>query len=252
MKNLNRSLFLIIIVAIFSCNNNKNFDPQALYNELSMDATANTLTDEEEKNGWQLLFNGQDFSGWHGYNLEDVPDFWIIEDNAMTMTTKGGGESQDIITDEVYDDFALSVEYKLTEAANSGIIFQVKEDAKYKFPYETGPEFQIIDDEGYNGKLENWQVSGANYAMYSPLVKAYKPVGEWNHILLVVTDNHVTHMLNGEVVVEYVKYSDEWQKLRDSGKWNDFPDYGKFDVGHISLQNHGTKVWFRDVKIKEL
>ncbi len=252
MKNLYLNLLLLFTVLMFACNTEKNVDPKSLYNELNKDAPANTITEEEKENGWQLLFNGKDFSSWHGYNMDEVPDSWIIEDHAMTMTTKGGGESQDIITGEVYDDFALNIEYKLTEAANSGIIFQVKEDPKYKYPYETGPEFQIIDEEGYNGKLEDWQISGANYAMYTPQVKAYKPVGEWNHILLVVNGNHVTHMLNGKVVVEYDKYSDEWQKLRKSGKWNDYPDYGKFDEGHISLQNHGSKVWFRNIKIKEL
>jgi hypothetical protein len=88
--------------------------------------------------------------------------------------------------------------------------------------------------------------------MYPPLVKPYKPLGEWNEILLVVDGNKVTQMLNGEVVVQYVKYSDEWKKLRNSGKWANFPDWGKFDEGHIDLQNHGTKVWFRNIKIKEL
>jgi hypothetical protein len=251
MKNL---IYILFIVAplLFSCSTQKNLSPRTLYEELDKNAAVNTLSEQEARNGWKLLFNGKDFSGWHGFNMEDVPDFWIIEDQAMTMTTTGGAESQDIITDNVYGSFAFSVEYRLTEKANSGIIFQVKEDSKYEFPYETGTEFQIIDEEGYSGALEDWQISGANYAMYPPATRPYKPVGEWNHAFLVVDGNKVTFILNGEAVVEYEKYSDEWQKLRDSGKWNDFPDYGKFDTGHISLQNHGTKVWFRNVKIKEL
>ncbi len=184
--------------------------------------------------------------------MAGIPDCWIIEDQSLTMTTEGGAESQDIITDKTYKDFAFTAEFKLTKGANSGIIFQVMEDTLYKFPYETGPEFQVIDRENWPDPLEDLQTCGANYAMYSPRVKPFKPVGEWNRLLIVVKGNKVTQILNGEVTVEYEKYSDEWTKLRNSGKWADYPDYGKYDEGHISLQNHGTKVWYRNIMIKEL
>ena len=108
------------------------------------------------------------------------------------MNTKGSGESQDIITNKKYRNFALSVEYKLTPAANSGIIYQIEEDTIYKFPYETGPEFQVIDHEGWPDKLEEWQINGSNYAMYPPKAKPFKPVGEWNNLFLYVKDNKVT------------------------------------------------------------
>jgi hypothetical protein len=253
MKNLmNKFLFLLLVIIIFSCSTKKSNDPLSLYSELNKNAPANALTRNEKKNGWQLLFDGKNTTGWHGYSMTVFPDCWTIEDGAYTMTTKGGAESQDIITNKVYKSFAFSIEYKLTKGANSGIIFQVAEDPKYKFPYETGPEFQIIDQENWPDSLEDWQICGANYAMYPPKSKPYKPLGEWNHILLVVNGNNVTQMLNGQVIVEYVKNSDEWKKLRDSGKWANYPDYGKYDEGHISLQNHGTKVWYRNIKIKEI
>lgn len=253
---MNRSIYFFILVSAFfsflACSQNQSTDPMTLWSELDHEAQANTLTPGEKNNHWQLLFDGHSFNGWHGYNMEGIPDSWIVEDSALTMTTVGGHESQDIITDKTYKDFAFCFEYKLTEAANSGIIFQIKEDPTYRFPYETGPEFQIIDQKGWPGKLEEWQISGANYAMYVPVKKPYKPVGEWNEGMIIVKDNHVTQLLNGEIVVEYEKYSDEWNELRNSGKWSDYPDYGKFDEGYISLQNHGTKVWFRDLKMKEL
>lgn len=245
-------LLLLPAMIIISCNTVKDNNPLSLYAGLDRSAPANMLTKKEKKDGWQLLFDGQNTTGWHGYNMNVFPDCWTIEDGSFTMTTEGMAESQDIITDKVYKNFAFSVDYKLTESANSGIIFQVCEDPKYKFPYETGPEFQIIDQDNWPDPLEDWQICGANYAMYPPKSKPYKPLGEWNHILLVVDGNKVTHMLNGEVVVEYIKNSDEWKNLRDSGKWLNFPDYGKYDEGHISLQNHGTKVWFRNIKIKEI
>jgi hypothetical protein len=245
-------LLAIIAACLISCTSSEPKDAKGLYSEVDKKAAPNTLTAKEKKNGWQLLFDGSTTTGWHGYNMSVFPDCWAIDAGCLTMNTKGGAESQDIITDKIYKNFAFSVDYKTETGANSGIIFQVKEDTIYKFPYETGPEMQIIDDEGWPDKLEEWQKSGANYAMYSAKTKAHKPVGEWNNLFIAVKDNKVTQILNGVVVVEYEKYSDEWTRLRNSGKWASFPDYGKYDEGHISLQNHGTKVWFRNIKLKEI
>lgn len=261
MKELTAKIMMLLLaILLFSCGTEKkkeksaeiNQDPLTLYAELDKQAPVNTLTETEKENGWKLIFDGQNFTGWHGYNMSGIPDVWVVEDSALTMTTVGGAESQDIITDATYKDFAFSVEFKLTEGANSGIIFQIKEDTMYQFPYMTGPEYQVIDHSNWPDSLEDTQTLGANYAMYAPKATPAKPIGEWNHALIVVKGNQVTQLLNGEVVVEYEKYSDEWQKLRDSGKWADFPDYGKYDEGHISLQNHGTKVWYRNAKIKVL
>ena len=240
------------MAVIISCGKSKPKDAVALYAEIDKIAAPNTLTDKEKKNGWQLLFDGKTTAGWHGYNMKIFPDCWAIEDESLTMNSKGSQEDQDIITNKKYRDFVLSLEYKLTKAANSGIIFQVEEDPKYKFPYETGPEFQVIDHENWPDKLEDWQMNGANYAMYPPIAKPYKALGEWNQLFLMVKGNMVTQMLNGVVVVKYEKNSEEWMKLRNSGKWSAFPDWGKFDEGYISLQNHGTKVWYRSIKLKEI
>jgi hypothetical protein len=253
MKNFKlKILFGLMTVIIIACGRPDPYDAQVLSAELDKNSPPNTLSAREIKNNWQLLFDGTTTDGWRGYNMQDFPDCWSIEDGSFTMNTQGGGEDQDIITTRKYRDFALSLEYKLTSAANSGIIYQIAEDTIYRFPYETGPEFQIIDHEGWPGPLEDWQINGANYAMYPPMAKPFRPAGEWNHALLVIKGNQVTQMLNGEVVVKYEKYSEEWTRLRDSGKWTDFPDWGKFDEGYISLQNHGTKVWYRNIKLKEL
>ena len=253
MKNLVIKILLgLMTIVIISSGKSKTNDAQALYSELKKKSTPNTLSNKEKIKGWQLLFDGNTTDGWHGFNMKVFPDCWALEDGSLTMNSQGGGEDLDIITDKKYRDFAFSLEYKLTKGANSGIIFQVAEDTIYKFPYETGPEFQVIDHESWPDTLEDWQINGANYAMYPPMVKPYKPVGEWNQLFLVVNGKEVTQMLNGEVVVKYEKNSEEWTKLRNSGKWSNFPDWGKYDEGHISLQNHGTKVWYRNIKIKEL
>lgn len=253
MKKLKTGILILLVTTlIISCGKTNNNDPLSLFSEITKNQTPNTLTKKEIKSGWQLLFDGKTTTGWHGYNMKVFPDCWKIEDESFTMNSTGGHEDQDIITNRKYRDFVLSLEYKLTKGANSGVIFQIAEDTIYKFPYETGPEFQVIDHENWPDKLEDWQTNGANYAMYPPMAKPYKPVGEWNQLLLFVKGNDVTQILNGVVVVKYVKNSDEWTKLRNSGKWSAFPDWGKFDEGYISLQNHGTKVWYRNIKLKEI
>lgn len=240
-----------MITGIMSCSSEEK-DPLSYYQEIDLNAAPNTLSKKEKKNGWQLLFDGENIDGWRGYNMDSFPDCWKIDGGAFTMTTEGKGESQDIITNDIYENFAFSTEVKFSHGSNSGLIYQVKEDPKYKFPYETGPEFQIIDHENWHTPLEDWQIMGANYAMYPPKVKSFKDIGEWNHLLIVVRGNKVTQILNGEIVVEYEKYSDDWMQRRNSGKWERFPDWGKFDKGHIALQNHGSDVWFRNIKIKNL
>ncbi|GAP72503.1 hypothetical protein SAMD00024442_34_2 [Candidatus Symbiothrix dinenymphae] len=246
------SLGMSLAVTLSSCSD-KQASASKLYAELDLAAAPNTLTDKEKQAGWQLLFDGKTFSGWHGYNMRGIPDVWAIEDGALTMSETGGHESQDIITNDIYRKFALTVEYKLSKGSNSGIVFQVKEDPKYQFPYETGPEFQLTDHENFPGLTpQDWQIHGANYAMYPPKAAPYHPANEWNRLLLVVDGNYVTQLINGVETVSYEKYSDDWTERRNAGKWADFPDYGKFDEGYISLQNHGTKLWYRNVKIKQL
>jgi hypothetical protein len=253
MKTLINVAFLFLFMIIITgCGPSKPKDALGLYAELDKSSGPNVQTEKEEKDGWQLLFDGKTTEGWHGYNLTIFPDCWAVEDGSLTMNTTGSSESLDILTSKMYRDFALSLEYKLTKAANSGIIYQIAEDPKYKFPYETGPEFQVIDHQNWPDTLADWQINGANYAMYPPMVQPYKPLGEWNQLFLVVKGKSVTQILNGEVVVKYEKNSEEWNKLRNSGKWTAFPDWGKYDEGYISLQNHGTKVWYRSIKIKEI
>lgn len=237
----------------FGCNEKNTNDAESLFSEIDMDAPLNTLSKSEKKAGWELLFDGNDLDGWHGYNMDESPESWKVQDGILKIINEGGAENAGgLVTDKIFGSFALYLEFQLTPAANSGILYHVKEDPKYTYAYETGTEYQLIDQEGWPDPLEDWQVTGANYAMHPPMVKPYKPVGDWNQAFLLVDGNKVTHMLNGKLIVQFEKYSDDWNKLRNSGKWSDFPDYGKFDEGNICLQNHGTIVHFRNIKIREL
>ena len=216
-------------------------------------APLNTLTDAEQADGWKLLFNGQNADGWHVY-LRDTVDGWAIENGELVALGQAGleGLGNDIVTDAEYENFELSIEWKVSEAGNSGIFFNVVESPDYKAVYETGPEYQLIDDEGFPMELETWQHTGANYAMHPPAKKAYKPVGEFNHTRIIVNKGHVEHWLNGEKVVEYEMWTPEWETLVKEGKWKDYPAYGRAHKGHIALQDHGNQAWFRNIKLKVL
>ena len=246
----------VLLCSLLSCctpGTTQNPDALSLLAELDKDTPVNQLSKKEKKQGWMLFSDGKSFDNWHGFNMDVVPDCWIIEDGAFKVLTEGGEESnKGLVTDKVYKDFAIALEFKVAKASNSGILYQVAEDTIYTYAYETGPEYQVIDHEGWPDTLTDYQICGANYAMYAPKAKPFKPAGEWNQAFLMVKDNKVTQILNGEIVVEYEKYSEEWTKLRNDGKWSNFPDYGKYDEGHIVLQNHSTTVWYRNIKLKEL
>ncbi len=215
--------------------------------------TPNHLTQREERDGWKLLFDGQTTNGWKGYNQPEVGPGWIVRDGVLTCQGVGGDIGGDIITKEKYDNFELKLEWKIGEGGNSGIFYHVIEDEKYEAAYETGPEYQLIDDVGFPQKLETWQQAGADYAMYTANEKkTLKPVGEWNTSRIVFDNGHAAHWLNGEKIVEFESWSDDWHAKRMTGKWKSYPDYGIAGNGHIGLQDHGDKIEFRNIKIRPL
>ena len=246
-----RLLWLVAASLLFGC---KPSTPQDNAEAEAEQAPAlNTLTDAEKKDGWELLFDGQTTNGWHVYN-RDTMEGWAVENGELIALGTGGlnGHGADIVSNEKFENFDLSLEWKVSPAGNSGVFFNVVEDPKYGAIYETAPEYQLIDDVGFPEKLEPWQHSAANYAMHPPAKSAAKPVGEFNLTRIVVNKGHVEHYLNGELIVSYDLWTPEWTALTQSGKWKDFPDYGKAKSGPIGLQDHGNKIWFRNIKIKRL
>lgn len=209
----------------------------------------NTLTKAEKKAGWKLLFDGRTTSGWRTYkNAPD--DSWEVVDGQLHCRQDGMQHRADLVTSDQYGSFELVFDWKVDKGANSGVLYHVLET--YDHPYETGPEYQLIDDLGYPEKLEDWQKSGADYAMHPPLKIAGNPQGEYNHSRIVVNGDHVEHWLNGIKVVDFKAWDAEWQKLKMAGKWKDHPAYGNAKTGFIDLQDHGGGVWFRNVKIRVL
>ncbi|MBX6380156.1 MAG: DUF1080 domain-containing protein [Thermoflavifilum aggregans] len=213
--------------------------------------TNNKLTNKEKQEGWQLLFNGHDLSGWHGYQHKPATA-WEVVDGTLHCKGKGPGFSPvDLVTDDSsFSSFDLKIDWKIAPRANSGILYLVRETQPAS--YYTGPEFQLIDDEHYPEKLEPWQHTGADYAMHVPQIRPVHPAGEWNHTEIIVRGSHVQYWLNGKKILEFDMWTPEWYKLKNEGKWKDYPDYGKYHSGHIALQDHGDEVWFRNIKIKKL
>ena len=209
----------------------------------------NTIDAGEKALGWDLLFDGTSLDQWRSYGYEDVQG-WTVKDGEL-ITSGGQSESIDLMTKEEFQNFELRLEWKLPAKGNSGIMFNVKE-VEGQAPWMTGPEYQLIDDDGYDPPLETWQRAGANYAMHEPAVAAAFPTGRYNSTRLIVEDGYVQHWLNDRLVVKYYLWDDDWEKRKNAGKWKDYPDYGIHKSGHIVLQDHDSPVSFRNIKIRRL
>lgn len=213
------------------------------------DPAPNTLTDAEKAAGWKLLFDGKDASQWwRGYKKDTLPKQWAIEEDALVLQAKGGG---DIITKDQYESFELSVDWKISEGGNSGIMFKVQETDGP--PYHTGPEVQIQD----NVKGKDPQKAGWMYQLYPASVDATKPAGQWNTFVLKCQKTPAgtykcEHTMNGTKYCEYEIGSDEWDAKVAKSKFKAWPGFGKSARGHLCLQDHGDKVSFRNLKIRVL
>jgi len=225
-------------------------------NKTTEEAVETTTTIIAEANAWKMLFDGKTFEGWHIYMTENLPDDeWSIEDNAMVFNpnpnrTEGG---KNIISDKEYTNFKLSLEWKISKGGNSGIFWGVKEDTNYKEAYETGPEIQVLDNINFldtNSKHK----AGALYDMVSPSKDTTKPIGEWNTCILYI--NHKTNegnvWLNDVLIVKFPVNGKNWDEMVAHSKFKDWEGFGKFTTGKIGLQDHGNKVWYRNIKIQEL
>ena len=209
------------------------------------DRMLNTLTAKERADGWRLLFDGKTTNGWRGYRQQSMPGGWQIVDGALTRV----GQATDIITIDEFGDFELTLDWNLSPGGNSGILYRVTEaeDVTWK----TAPEFQIIDN-AYREPLKPGQLAGANYDLNPPSRDATKPIGSWNDTRVVARGSHVEHWLNGVKVVEYELWSDDWNRRVQASKFKDFPGYGRARKGHIGLQDHGDRVAYRNIKIREI
>ena len=225
------------------------------------DESINRLTESEARSGWELLFDGTSLHGFKGYQQDTPGAGWQILDETIVRTEAAG----DLLTKETYDSFEIQLEYRISTAGNSGLMFHVSEDGKR--PWYSGPEVQIIDnDAGKDGQKAGWL-----YQLYEPrekkwvmhiekaaglpvkeVVDATRPAGEWNHLYLRVTPGSSEVCLNGVSYYKFVIGSDDWNKRVAKSKFSKHAQFGKAGDGHICFQDHGDEVAFRSIKIRRL
>jgi len=261
MKTIKFFAFAMSVIVFSSCNQQGKQNPvetQAIDEvEVGAEASMNALSSEEKADGWALLFDGKTTDGWHNWN-ENVISGWLVEDGCLLGQGLGGDIGGDIISEKDYDNFHLKWEWKLGDHGNSGVMYHVVEDAKYAAAYATGPEYQMIEDDDFrdeNGDpypLEDWQKTASDYAMYVANDQKQVNLRDWNSSEIIFTPEKAEYWLNGKKMLEFVPWSEDWNERRNSGKWDAYPDYGFAKTGKLCLQDHGSKVWFRNIKIKEL
>jgi hypothetical protein len=218
---------------------------------------SNTLSAQEKADGWKLLFDGQSTKGWHTYGQTAVGAAWKSDGGTIHLDvsskngyqTKGGG---DLVTDGLFKNFDLRLEWKISKGGNSGVLFDVNEDPKYSETWNTGPEMQVLDNDGHSdGKIKKHR-AGDLYDLISSSTEPVKAVGEWNQVEIKLVDGKLDLFMNGVNVVSTTMWDDNWWKLVKGSKFSSMPGFSQSKSGRIALQDHGNDVWFRNIRIKEL
>lgn len=197
---------------------------------------------------WRPLFDGRTTAGWRGFKQREMPSGWKVVDGALTRVEKAG----DIVTVDEFDDFELTIDWKIAAGANSGLFYRLVEDAADPEIWTAAPEYQIIDDRGYPAPLKPTQKTAANYDLQPPGRDATRPAGSWNTSRILADGSHVEHWLNGELIVQYELWTDEWKQLVAQSKFKDHPRYAMARRGRIGIQDHGDWAAFRNIRIRDL
>ncbi|MEX2568508.1 MAG: DUF1080 domain-containing protein, partial [Cyclobacteriaceae bacterium] len=208
------------------------------------------VTEEE----WINLFDGHSLTGWTGFGKDQPGEAWEADNGVLYFNAekKEGATGGDLVTKESFGDFHLEIEWKISENGNSGIMFHVKDNGEYNAPYHTGPEYQLLDNEGHKDGQITTHRTGDLYDMIESSKKASNPVGEWNKTEIIVRDAQLQFFLNGVKTVETTLWDESWKKMVAESKFKQWPDFASFKEGKIVLQDHGDDVWFRNIRIKKL
>lgn len=220
---------------------------------------SNTLSPNETKDGWQLLWDGKTSEGWRGAKLDAFPEKgWVMENGILKVLKSAGAESAnggDIITKQKYKNFILKVDFKITEGANSGIKYFVNPDMNKGAGSAIGCEFQILDDDKHPdaklGVKGNRKLGSLYDLIPAPSNKLFNKK-DFNTAMIIVKDNRVEHWLNGVKLLEYTRQNEMWNALVAYSKYRNWENFGNSEYGNILLQDHGDEVWFKNIKIRVL
>ena len=200
-----------------------------------------------KENEWQSLFNGKDLQGWRNYNEQGINPQWVVDGGAIHLTEKGG---KDIIFDERFQDFELKLQWKISEAGNSGIFLRSSEGDRA--PWCTGIEMQVLDNEKHGNGKNPFTTAGSCYALIAAPKGSAQKAETWQDVHIVVKGSHYQFFLNGVKTADFDVESEHWKNLIAKSKFKKLPGFSKNTEGFISLQDHGDKVWFRDIKVRRL
>jgi hypothetical protein len=255
IKNI---LIACLSVLMIACNNETVSNETKEETKQPDDAMNNTLTENEKKDGWQLLFDGASVKGWHKYGGEPAGSAWKVADSSLYLEASEKKDWQinnggDIVTDDEFENFDLTLDWKIDTAGNSGIMFYIQDDSvKYEYPWYTGPEMQVLDNDRHSDAKINKHRAGDLYDLIASSKETVKPALQWNSVEIKSLNGKLDLFLNGENVVSTMLWDDNWKKLVAGSKFKDMPGFGSFKKGRIGLQDHGNSVWFRNIKIKKL
>ncbi len=216
-----------------------------------------SIPDEQKPNEWISLFNGKNTKGWHKYGKTSVGSAWKVQDGNLFFDADArkttGAEGGDIVSDASFSNFHLKLEWKISKNGNSGIIFWVQDDTtKYKQVWFTGPEMQVLDNDGHpDGKIKKHR-AGNLYDLIEGKEGSVNKVGEWNLVEIISNNGKLDFFLNGINVVSTTYGDADWKNLIAGSKFKDKADFGRVFSGHIALQDHGDNVWYRNIMIKKL
>lgn len=202
--------------------------------------------------GWITLFDGSSKAGWHIYNNQSDGSAWVIDNGTLHFDASRQNGRGDLTTNDEFENFELELEWKIAPCGNSGIMFNVVEHADFKYPFLTGPEMQVLDNACHPDAKINKHRAGDLYDLIACSQETVKPAGEWNHVRIVSNNGNVEFWLNGENVVKFTLGTPEWDSLVANSKFKEWSAFGKARKGHIVLQDHGDKVWYRNIRIKNL
>jgi len=196
---------------------------------------------------WIVLFDGEKVNGLRGYKQKGLPDSWVIVDGALKTIP---GHGVDLISEDVYKNFELELEWKVPKGGNSGIFYFATEEGKHI--YESAPEMQVLDNIAHKDGLRDVTTAGSLYDLIAPIKNVVKTVGEFNQVRIKVEDNHVEHWLNGIKILEYEYQSEHMKALIAKSKFKTMPLFAKASSGHIGLQGDHGEIWYRNIRIRKL